>query len=319
MPIIITAEAKAPIAETDVESLLVRGDRLTLEGQVVADFLESVDFEDAFEHLAEAAETETIKLSEADGEVVEGAADGVDTEVEVIDGEDLAESIDVDDLCQMFEHYVDGLPEASIEEKAYKAAALSLVGEDRLEEFQKGTFRKMGKTGAGRALVNRMLGAMIAKQVIKRAKSKGPGTPRKGSSGFTGQGGAKGAGYKGGDYDKNPPGYGAGTGKGVAVWKRFKSGGTGKASGAKQERKTRPAKKGKGVKYKATMDAGKAKKVVAKKAGLKGKGGALKKAMGESTHVRQLPGVQIHESVGLVARALGRRQALNDDANAAAK
>ncbi len=309
MPIIITNEPAAPLHEAETDSLLLRTDgRLTLEGQVIADFLESVDFEEAFEALGEVIEAETIKLSEKDGEIVEG--EGEDTEIETLDGEAIAEALDEDDLATMFEHYVDNLPEATIEDKAMKAAGLSLISEERLDEFQKGAFRKMGKKGgAGRALVNRMLGAMIAKQVIKRAKAKGPGTPRKGQSGFTGQGGHKGAGYKGGDYDKNPAGYGAGTGKGVAVWRRFKSGGAGKSGGVKQERKTRAAKKNKGVKYKATMDAGKAKKVVAKKAAIKGKGGALKKAMGESQEPRRDGvGKMLHESVSLATRAIARHQ-----------
>lgn len=312
MPVILSAAATPAHEAEDVSALLFREDgRLTLEGQVIASFVESVDLEAAFESLADIATVETIKLTESEtGDVVEG--EGEDTEVECLDGEDVAEAVDADDLFSMFEHYAHALPEATIEEKAYKAAALSLIDEEALEEYAKGEFRKMVKKGAaGKALVNRMLGAMIAKQVIKRAKAKNPGTPRKGASGFTGQGGQKGAGYKGGDYEKNPPGYGAGTAKGKAVWMKFKSGGAGKATGKKQELKTRAAKK-KGVDYKATMDASKVKKVINKKGKASPKGGALKKAMGEG---EQQPAgkTQISESVALAARTVARRQ-INDDA-----
>ncbi len=217
----------------------------------------------------------------------------------------MAEALDYDDLFGMFEHYVNDLPEDSISEKTFKAAGMALLGEEALTEFAKGAFRKIHKKGpAGKALVNRMLGAMIAKQVIKRAKAKGPGKPRSGASGFTGQGGQKGTGYKGGDYDKNGGGYGAGTGKGIRVWSTYKKGGNAKATGAKLERKTKAAKSPQKTEYKATMKGEKVKTVIAK---AKAKGGAKpgKKAVGEDATPR-LSGMAISESVGLAGRVIAR-------------
>jgi hypothetical protein len=308
MPVIISQQAHESADHADVDAVLFRDDKLTLEGQVVRAFVESLDHSDVVEALAEAADKSEAKLVEGeDGEIVE-SEDGEEHEVETLDGALVAEAIDEDDLFGMFEHYVLNLPEATIEEKTRKAAGLSLLGEEALEEYAKGEFRKMVKKGpAGKALVNRMLGAMIAKQVIKRAKAKNPGTPRKGASGFTNQGGQKGAGYKGGDYEKNPPGYGSGTAKGTKVWQTFKKGGAGKASAIKQEIKTKAAKKkGTNYKTKVTASGDKVKAVIAKKVKGSGGKGLGKAAMGEGE--QPVKSGFLHETAALAGRAIGRQQ-----------
>lgn len=307
MPVIISQQAhESQVDDHDVDAVLFRDDRLTLEGQVIRDFVEALDLSDVAEALSEIADKSEAKLVEGeDGEITE-SEDGEEHDVETLDGALVAEAIDEEDLFGMFAHYVGNLPESTIEEKTRKAAGAALLGEEALDEYVKGEFRKMVKKGpAGRALVNRMLGAMIAKQVIKRAKAKNPGTPRKGSSGFTNQGGQKGRGYKGGDYEKNPPGYGAGTARGTKVWQTFKKGGAAKASAVKQEIKTKAAKK-KGVKYKASAKGDKVKAVIAKKAKAGGGKSLGKAAMGESDNAPKSG--FMHEAAALAGRAIATRQ-----------
>ena len=205
MPIITTQTAKhfdeseLDDNEINLDALLFSDEEqttLTLEGTVISDFLESVDFEDLFddEVLSEYVEAETLHVLEGDD--VEGlcitdeAEEGsVEAEVQVLDGELLAEMVDDEDLYMMFEHYAQTLPEESLSDKMVKATAFSMIepvdeaakaakkGGGKQTPFQKGDFVNVhngtqktttGKTGSN--LVSRMIGAMLTKQAIARRK-----------------------------------------------------------------------------------------------------------------------------------------------------
>jgi hypothetical protein len=215
----------AEMSVTDIDKLILENGSLTLIGQVLTAFLESVEFDDLIDDadVKEFVEVEEAAVKSVQGsddlEVVEADADGSELcLIETLPG-DVAEAfIDIDDLVNMFEHFVTHMEETTTQDRILKAAALELLGEGydlkNLEEasvFKKGDFRKIrsgtlktpnGKTGP--ELINRMLGAMLKKEAIKRAK-------------------APGAGYKRGDYDKNPAGYGGGTGKGRKAVMMFKN------------------------------------------------------------------------------------------------
>jgi len=146
---------------TGALSLFNEDGELTLAGEVVSDFLEHADFSSVFEHSE--AENYLIVVEDAD-----------DSEVfeEVLPGEVVAQIIDEDDLSAMFMHFLDTLGEhaqgedASLEDKArlavFEAAFLD-------EKFKRGAFRRAHKSGSGP--INRMLGEMLAKSEVKRAKS----------------------------------------------------------------------------------------------------------------------------------------------------
>jgi hypothetical protein len=221
-PIELTSVGPVAEALADVEALLVKDGKPTLESEVLAHFFEHVDMDAIMDEpeLAECIESVEAHLRFNDAaeevEVLEAEAEGTEPGVvETLAGEIVAETIDEDDLLGLFEHYVLNLPESTMEEKLRKSTALSLMPDlvERLDEasvFKKGDFRKIhkgtvktanGKTGP--LLVKRMLIAMLKKEAIKRAKTSGKG-------------------YRGGDYEKNGAGYGGGTPSGkkaVALYK----------------------------------------------------------------------------------------------------
>lgn len=235
------------LSDAQIERLLWNEDSTpTLPGQVLSDFLyEHVDWSDLFdsivadEELADAVVTTDSNFREAkNGDWIECDEDheeAIPWPVEELDGAIVAEEVDMDDLVECFQMWVNDLPEDTLASKTAKRVAEELlygsdeddvadIEEDQIDEksgFRKGAFRQMRKKGAG-AQVNRMLGAMLQKGVITRAKKPGKG-------------------YRKGDYAKNPAGYPTGTPKGVKKWKKYKTG-KGKAAVAKAERKARGAK-----------------------------------------------------------------------------
>ncbi len=247
----------------DVQALLFKddGETLTLEGEIIYDFLEDVDFDSIFDD-PEVRESGIIKADEVfcvekDG-VLEPAEEGAEGAqvypIEIIDSEALAQVVDSDDLCAMFEWHVENeMPSTTLEDKARLAAAQQLLGyevDEAKGPFKRGDFRKMHKAGA-KDQVMRMLLAMIHKQSVQRV--------------------GKGTGYKKGDYKKHPAGYAGGTPSGVKKWKKYR---TQKASKIKKaEKKARKGKaiigRKKGTKKAATKK-GAAKKL-AKKGAQKGK------------------------------------------------
>lgn len=218
---------------SDVNLLTTEGE-LTLEAQIVADFLAHADFSAVFDHPAAAphistrGEDGTITVGEqadadlanaALGDLAEDAEDG--DEVQVMDAETALGMVDEDDLCVMLAHYVETLPESTLEDKARLAAAANLFG---LDEFARGSFRKIRRRPGGGALVARMLGAMMSKGVISRAKGKGKG-------------------YKSGDYTRTAN-YKTGPKKAnLQKVARYK-----KANQAKIKKSARMAKRAKKVK-----------------------------------------------------------------------
>lgn len=194
MPVKLIAESANDVH--DVE-LLTKDGELKLEAQVINDFLTHADFGAVFEN--EAAKPhivefdETGKLVSGDKAIAEGIVNGAGSDFDdVLDeggtqflpGDVAAQLVDPDDLVSMFEHYVDTLPDDSLEDKARLAAVGNLFG--ITEKFARGAFKKMARKGkAGHANVARMMLAMLNKGAIKRAKT---------STG----------GYGGGGYEKGP-------------------------------------------------------------------------------------------------------------------
>lgn len=213
MPVVLRKQTRLDESEHQEELALFNEDgELTLAGEVVADFLEHADFSNAFDH-TEAANYLFVVEDEDDAEVEE----------EMLPGVVARQLIDEDDLAEMFLHYLDILGErasaedAPLEDRARLAVFESLLLDER---FRRGAFRKArsaegGATGMN-STVNRMLGAMLQKGVLKRAKKPG-------------------AGYKGGDYTKGP---------------RYRTGGTkatkrkAKAIARRKKAKVSRAKKG---------------------------------------------------------------------------
>lgn len=184
--------------EVGAPALLTKDDDLTLEAQAISDFLTHADFGRVFEHSK--AEKHIVevdakgKFTGKDAKLVSTMQEAVvfdelnDLEegetMEFMLGESAAELIDIDDLSAMFEHYVDTLPDTTLEDKARLAAIANLYG--ITEKFSRGGFRKIARMGkAGHARVARMMLAMLNKGTIKRTK---------GSEG----------GYRGGGYEKGP-------------------------------------------------------------------------------------------------------------------
>jgi hypothetical protein len=137
----------------------IYNDALTLEAEVISDFLTCTDFSEIFEHPEIDKYTTSIKQENEEG----------DSEtIEVIPGDVALQLVDEDDLTQMFLQYVDALPEETLEDVAKKTAISNLLD----EKFKKGTFKKVHKVKGGKQLVNKMIGAMLAKKAIKRNGSK---------------------------------------------------------------------------------------------------------------------------------------------------
>lgn len=187
MPVKLIHEAADGADDFD---LLTQTGELTLEAETVSDFLTHADFSAVFNHpavkecistieggkIAFGAKADQAAHREALSDLAEGEDDAV---VQVISVEDALKVIDESDLEQMFLHYVESLPENTLEDRARRAAIANYYG---LDEYAKGSFKKIHRKPGGPALVNRMLGAMMTKGLIKRA--------------------GKGQGYQGGDYTK---------------------------------------------------------------------------------------------------------------------
>lgn len=217
----------------DVDLLTTEGE-LTLEAQIVSDFLAHADFSAVFDHpnaeqhiVTRAADGTLTVGEQADAdlakaalsELAEDADDG--DEVQVMDAEVALGMVDEDDLSVMLAHYVETLPEGTLEDKARLAAAANLFG---LDEFARGSFRKIRRRPGGGALVARMLGAMMQKGLISRSKKAGGG-------------------YKSGDYTRTAN-YKAGPKKAnLQKVARFK-----KANQAKIKKSARMARRAKKVK-----------------------------------------------------------------------
>jgi hypothetical protein len=340
MPVILTAPTAAETA-IDAESILFHADgRYTLEGVVIANFIESVDWTDLFDHedMADLVETETIKgIEDEDGSVVEDE-NGEDISLDSVDGETAVECLDMDDLVAMFEDYAESMPEDTIEEKALKAAALGLLGVEEIDEAKKGeTAPKWGKKGymvkvrsgalkssstrTGAELVNSMLGAMVAKGVISRKTKdsayKAPGAKK---ATYTKSSATQGSGQK--QFNHDPADANIKDGKtsysqGSAKFPWFTQKGKAEQKGKKTAQKAgkkRAADKtpgGKKKTYKAAVSMKKAKEVVqAKKKGgspTATKGNKPKKAAGFES--RADGGSLVTESVGLTARMYAHRNA----------
>ena len=261
-PIIINAPQTEDEQVEDVNTILFDEDgKLTLEGEVVRDFLDFVDWGDVMdsEGAQEHLEEEEILAIVEDGddgdfwEVDEKEEGAAPITVVKLDGEIAAQLVDEDDLAAMFDYYVQNLPEATLEEKLRKAAfghfeiEESELTEDEqtaLDEgpFKKGSFRKIRKAG-GKDQVTRMLLAMLNKESIKRVP--------------------KGKGYKKGDYKKHPAGYAEGTPTGIKKWRTYV-----KKKKSSIEKAAKKAKKGKRI---ASKFAAKAKSKPGGKAKKKGK------------------------------------------------
>jgi len=202
------------------ESLFDENNEFTLEGETIYNFLMEVDFSDLFddEEIRDAGliDEDEILLMKADDETIETddeeKADVGVMEVESIDGDVAVELIDMEDLVEMFYWWLENEhPNETLEERASIALFLDTEDGDEDDEdgevderFKKGSFRKIRKRKGGVAVVNAMLGAMLNKEIITRAK------------------GGSGKGYKKGDYDKNPKGYKkGGTAAGLRAYGAF--------------------------------------------------------------------------------------------------
>jgi hypothetical protein len=178
---------------SDVYPHLFRDEEtLTPLGESVALFLEDVNFDSLLENedLAPLAES---RLDESETD-----EDGEPVEIIEMDGEVVAAAIDEDDLGGMFDNFVENelAEDDSFSGRLRYRAVMDALGIDeaRRAPFKKGSFRGLARSGPdGRDRVNRMLGAMIAKGVIRKTAKAGSG-------------------YKGGDYQRSG-GYPVGKGK----------------------------------------------------------------------------------------------------------
>lgn len=234
MPVQIGAVAETPGKTVSVEQTLQLVDATgnpTITGQVLSAFAAALSMgalfedQDARKHVVS---TRGFALEEGD-DFVACAADAegaIEVEIEEMAGPVAAALLDEADARACYAYYVmNALPSKTLAERTIREIAASFLDESdvaSLDEFAKGAFRKMRRKG-GAGKVNSMLGAMIAKGAIKRAHAARPGTARKNRTGFKNQGGEKGAGYKGGDYEKHEPGYGQGTAPYAKKWKKFRA------------------------------------------------------------------------------------------------
>lgn len=213
--------------ELDLSSLglVNENGQFTAAGGVFNNFISIANYDDLFDDdlLKPFVTVEecfaTIETDPITGERFYQECDEGDEGAQLIDVESLhplavLESLDMDELASDFEMYAGLLPEdGGLEEKAIAQAIDALIDGDEIDEkgpFKKGAFRRMAKSPKGHFQVKRMLGAMIAKGVIKRAGANKPGDLRKNKTGFDKQrpkGGYKrGTGYAKGDYEKHPAG-----------------------------------------------------------------------------------------------------------------
>lgn len=317
MPIEIGAPEAREQEEIQIESLLFdESGKLTLEGEIIGDFLESVDYDALFEdadvqefiddenalYFVEGEDGEPKFLTKE--EEIEAHEDVEEAEIEVVPGEVAVQAIDMDDMFAMFEYYVQNeMPTTTMEDKARKAAALYMLGEEALEEapFKKGDFRKLRAKGpGGKDAVTRMMIAMLGKEAIKRV--------------------GKGKGYKGGGYAKDS-GYAPGTPGGIKRYEKMRKktgGGEGKGAGKKSASLAKKAiakflgskPEKKGAKKKAAMKP--KKKISAKAMGAK-KGGAKKALAASIEQPRRYHG--LNEGASLARGVLGclRSRSLVED------
>lgn len=181
MPVILKS-ALHESGDSHEVTLFQEGGELTIAGEVVADFLETADFTQVFEH-PEAEPYVITVVDETDENVFE----------EVLPGTVALRLIDEVDMAEMFLHYLDLIGEnalaedASLEAKTKLAVFENLLLKPLDEKYKRGAFRQMRRAEGGaqgrNSQVNMMLGAMLKKGEIKRAKKSGGG-------------------YKGGDYEK---------------------------------------------------------------------------------------------------------------------
>lgn len=228
MPLeIIAAEPESDTLDQFTEDVLfTEKGKLTLEAEVLASFLSTVDYTPLFEHAdaQQFIQSGPVMVMEGEDETLipllaEGGDDDDDdddedeaagfTMLEYMDGAIAAEFIDEDDLLASLEYYLKNeYPSGTLEDRTALQQFADMLTEsgEPLEEkfkkspFKKGDFRKgvmagvsPASKGAKGKVYNqrvRMMMAMMHKGVIARVP--------------------KGTGYKKGDY-KRGPGYGGGT------------------------------------------------------------------------------------------------------------
>lgn len=285
MPLV---KVEQPVEEKDddVSKLIFKDDgSLTLEGEILAIFLESVDFNTVYDdpEVREAGlvTSKKLKVVEQDGifiEAEDGDKKAIEVNVESIAPEDMAELVDIDDLVMMFEYYVENeMPSETLEDKARLAAASAMLdlGEARKKKDFKRYYGNTAK-GYSRKAVNRMLGAMIFKGAIDRAEKPGSG-------------------YDGGDYKKHPGGYGQGTAAGIKSWMKV----SGRATGKVKAKYVAASKKA-GMSMKAKKAAAAKKGAAAKLKGKKSKKGAAISASAEQTPAK------LTEGANLASKMIGK-------------
>lgn len=162
MPIVILSEERAP--EGDVDFIHAETGELTVEAQVISDFLTQLD-------LSAVSEVEGIDDLAIDGEV--DNEDGVAEKCHVLPGSIVLEAIDEGDLEAMFRHYLNAEaeritndPKASLESKGRLAPFVDMLD----EKYKRGAFAKMHKGPAGHNRAARQMTAMLYKGVIKHVK-----------------------------------------------------------------------------------------------------------------------------------------------------
>lgn len=166
MPTILLHESVAEAGEIDL--LHPDTGELTIEAQVLADFLTHLDLSAVSTLTGVEEEAEEIELEEADGE-----------KTALLPGWLAAAAVDEEDLQEMFRHYVNGMAariaddeNATLEQKTHVAPFVDLLD----EKYAKGAFRRMHKQPAGHNRAARQLTAMLYKGVVRHvARGKGQG------------------------------------------------------------------------------------------------------------------------------------------------
>jgi hypothetical protein len=292
--------------EFDESWLIDEHGQPTIEADLLDGFLDEVDWSYVFDDpdAAEAIiETTGYACRDGNGWIECGKDDpgAVEVVIQSIDGEAMSEMVDMDDLSGMLEGYInDRIDETTLEGKAIREAGLAMLDE-KSKWPKKGRFRAMHKAGM-KDVVNRMLGAMLAKRVIQRAGDKaidtgGKRMTKSGAPIVTGPQSERG--YRGGSYQKYAAGYSTGDSKGHRNYGKY----TGRASAKTAAKKAvlkykKAATKKAALKAMASKDKAKIKKAVAK-----AKTKKTAKKMGES--VQRLPtGQLVMENSQLIGAAL---------------
>ena len=214
MPVIIS-ESFGKSAEFD--PIHPQTGNLTLEAQVISDFLTQLDSSALSGIEALDAFVESVKVEGEDGEF---------ETVDVIPGELVAQIVDENDLAGMFVHYINELaesvfndPDATLEQKARLAPFADLIDEAATQNIKnvKGKMKKLRKLTGGELNVQRQIGAMLKKGIIKRVKAN--------------------TGYKSGDYTKTSAYDTGGTKAGKAKVARVAKANKAKAARMRQKSK----------------------------------------------------------------------------------